>query len=131
MKTRTINPTPWMGHFNMHHAVEVTGATRTLYISGQTSTDAEGATLHAGDIGAQYKVAWANLKDALAEAGMTPANIVRLNIYTTDVDALMEVAGAFTGMIKADGTETSATLVGVTRLFDPGLMIELEATAAA
>lgn len=131
MKIRTINPTPWMAHFNMHHAVEVTGATRTLYISGQTSTAPDGSTLHAGDIAAQYKVAWANLKDALAEAGMAPSNIVRLNIYTTDVDALMVVAGEFTGLIKSDGTETSATLVGVTRLFDPGLMIELEATAAA
>ena len=131
MKTRTINPTPWMAHFNMHHGVEVTGATRTLYISGQTSTGPDGSTLHADNIAAQYKVAWANLKDALSEAGMTPANIVRLNIYTTDVDALMVVAGEFTGMIKADGAETSATLVGVTRLFDPGLMIELEATALA
>lgn len=131
MKTRSINPTPWMEHFNMHHGVEVTGATRTLYISGQTSTAADGSTLHAGDIAAQYPVAWANLRDVLAEAGMTPANIVRLNIYTTDVDALMAVAGEFTGLIKSDGTETSATLVGVTRLFDPGLMIELEATAVA
>lgn len=131
MKTRTINPTPWMAQFNMHHAVEVTGATRTLYISGQTSTAPDGSTLHAGDIAAQHKVAWANLKDALAEAGMTPANIVRLNIYTTDVDALMAVAGEFTGMIKDDGVTTSSTLVGVTRLFDPGLMIELEATAVA
>jgi enamine deaminase RidA (YjgF/YER057c/UK114 family) len=131
MKTRTINPTPWMEHFNMHHGVEVTGATRTLYISGQTSTAADGSTLHAGDIAAQYKLAWANLKDALAAAGMAPANLVRLNIYTTDVDALMAVAGEFTGLIKGDGAETSATLVGVTRLFDPGLMIELEATAVA
>ncbi len=131
MKTRTIDPTPWMGHFNMHHGIEVTGATRTLYLSGQTSTAADGTTLHAGDIAAQYKSAWSNLKDALAEAGMTPVNIVRLNIYTTDVDALMAVAADFTGMIKGDGAETSATLVGVTRLFDPGLMIELEATAVA
>lgn len=131
MKTRTINPTPWMAHFNMHHGVEVTGATRTLYISGQTSTAADGSSLHAGDIAAQYKVAWANLKAALGEAGMGPSNIVRLNIYTTDVDALMAVASEFTGMFKEDGVTTSATLVGVTRLFDPGLMIELEATAVA
>ncbi len=131
MKTRTINPTPWLQHFNLHHGVEVTGATRTLYLSGQTSTDADGTTVHAGDIGAQYKVAWANLKDALKAAGMTPANIVRLNVYTTDVDAFMAIAGDATGLFKADGAETSCTLLGVARLFDPGVMIELEATAVA
>lgn len=131
MKTRTINPTPWMSHFNMNHGVEVTGATRTLYLSGQTSTAADGTTLHAGDLTAQYMTAWNNLKDALAEAGMAPSNIVRLTIYTTNVDALMAIAGDFTGLIKADGAETSATLLGVTRLFDPDVMIELEATAVA
>lgn len=131
MKTRTINPTPWLQHFNLHHGVEVTGATRTLYLSGQTSTDPEGATLHTGDIAAQFKMAWANLKDALAEGGMTPANVVRLNIYTTDVDAFMAAAGDLTGLIKADGTETSCTLLGVARLFDPAVLVELDATAVA
>ncbi len=131
MKTRTINPTPWLQHFNLHHGVEVTGGTRTLYLSGQTSTAADGATLHAGDLGAQFRTAWGNVKDALKEAGMGPSNIVRLNIFVTDVDAFMAIAGDATGAIKADGTETACTLIGVARLFDPGLMIELEATAVA
>lgn len=48
MKTRAITPTPWLAHFNLHHSVEVTGGTRTLYLSGQTSTAAGGATLYAG-----------------------------------------------------------------------------------
>lgn len=131
MKTRTINPTPWLQHFNLHHGVEVTGATRTLYLSGQTSTAADGSTLHAGDLGAQFKTAWANVKDALKEAGMGPSNVVRLNIFVTDVDAFMGIAGEATGAIKADGTETACTLIGVARLFDPDVMIELEATAVA
>ena len=131
MKTRTINPTPWMQHFNLHHGVEVTGGARTLYLSGQTSTAADGSTLHAGDLGAQFKAAWANVKDALKEAGMRPSNVVRLNIFVTDVDAFMAIAGDATGEIKADGTETACTLIGVARLFDPDVMIELEATAVA
>jgi enamine deaminase RidA (YjgF/YER057c/UK114 family) len=130
MKTRTINPTPWMQHFNLHHGVEVTGAARTLYLSGQTSTAADGSPLHPGDISAQFRTAWSNLKDALTEAGMTPANIVRLNIYTTHVDAFMAAAADLTPIFKADGAETSCTLLGVARLFDPAIMIELEATAA-
>ncbi len=131
MKTRTINPTPWLQHFNLHHGVEVTGAARTLYLSGQTSTAADGATLHAGDLGAQFKTAWANVKDALKEAGMGPPNVVRLNIFVTDVDAFLAIAGDATAEIKADGTETACTLIGVARLFDPDVMIELEATAVA
>lgn len=131
MKTRTINPTPWMQHFNLHHGVEVTGATRTLYLSGQTSTNAEGATLHTGDIAAQFRKAWENLKEALAEGDMSAANIVRLNVYTTDIDAFMAAAGDLTALFKADGTETTCTLLGVARLFDPAVLIELEATAVA
>jgi enamine deaminase RidA (YjgF/YER057c/UK114 family) len=131
MKTRTINPTPWLQHFNLHHGIEVTGGTRTLYLSGQTSTAADGSTLHAGDLAGQFRTAWSNLKDALAEAGMTPANVVRLNIYTTHVDAFMAIAGDMTGELKKDGTVTSCTLLGVARLFDPAVMIELEATAVA
>ncbi len=131
MKTRTINPTPWLQHFNLHHGVEVTGAARTLYLSGQTSTDAAGAVLHTGDMAAQFKTAWSNLKDALTAAGMTPANVVRLNIYTTDVDAFMAAAAELTGLLKADGTEPSCTLLGVARLFDPAVLVELEATAVA
>ena len=45
--------------------------------------------MHPGDIVAQFRLAWANLKDALTEAGMTPADVVRLNMYTTDVDGFM------------------------------------------
>jgi len=131
MKTRTIHPTPWLRHFNLHHGVEVTCRTRALYLSGKTSTAADGMTLHAGDLGAQFKTAWANVKDALKEAGMAPSNMVRLNIVVTDVDGFIAIAGDATGAIKADGTETACTLIGVARLFDPEVMIELEATAVA
>ena len=131
MQTRAINPTPWLQGFNINHGVEVTGVQRTLYLSGQTANAADGTPMHEGDLIAQFKMAWANLKDALAEAGMTPANVVRLNMYTTDVDALMGAAGELVGVFAADGCNPVSTLVGVTRLFEPSLMVELEATAVA
>lgn len=71
------------------------------------------------------------MKDALKEAGTGPSNTARLNIFVTDVDAFLAMAGDATGAIKADGTETAGTLIGVARLFDPDVMIELEATAVA
>ncbi|RGP40405.1 hypothetical protein BPTFM16_00690 [Altererythrobacter insulae] len=131
MQINTHNPTSWLSGFGLNHAVEVSGATRTVYFSGQTATDAEGHAMHAGDIVAQYKLAWQNLLDALESAGMTAANIVRLNFYTTDVDAFMASAEQTMSLHGEAGAQVSATLLGVERLFDPDIMIEIEATAVA
>ena len=131
MQTRTINPTPWLQAFNVNHGVEITDGQRTLYLSGQTSTSGDGTPMHPGDLVAQFTLAWANLKDALAEADMTPANVIRLTMYTTDVDGVMEAAGEIFGLVAADGCGPAATLLGVTRLFDPSIMIEIEGTAVA
>ena len=92
MQKREINPTEWLQAFNINHAIEVTGGERVLYLSGQTANAADG-TAHPGDLVAQFRLAWSNLKDALAAAGMDPTNIVRLNMYTTDVDGFMAAAG--------------------------------------
>jgi enamine deaminase RidA (YjgF/YER057c/UK114 family) len=62
---------------------------------------------------------------------MTPANVVRLNFYTTDVDAFMASAGELVPILGAAGCTPVATLLGVTRLFEPSIMIEMEATAVA
>ncbi len=131
MERRNINPTPWLQAFNLNHGVEVTGVQRTLYLSGQTATDPEGNPMHPGDIVAQFKMAWSNLKDALAAAGMTAANVVRLNVYTTDVDALMGAAGELMPVFASDGCSPASTVLGVARLFEPSIMVELEATAVA
>lgn len=131
MQTREINPTPWLQGFNLNHGIEVTGAQRTLYLSGQTSNAADGSPMHAGDLVAQFTLAWANLKDALAASDMEPSNIVRLNMYTTDVDAFMAAAEQLIPIFAADGCGPVATLLQVVRLFEPELMIELEATAVA
>jgi len=64
-----------------------------LYLSGQTANAADGEAMHSGDLVAQFRLAWSNLKDSLSIAGMDPSNIVRLNMYTTDVDSFMAAAG--------------------------------------
>jgi enamine deaminase RidA (YjgF/YER057c/UK114 family) len=131
MERRAFNPTPWLQAFNLNHAIEVRNAKRTLYLSGQTATSADGAAMHPGDIAAQFRAAWSNLKDALTAAGMAPANVVRLNIYTTDVDGFMAAAGELIPVFAADGVQPVSTLLGVSRLYDPAVLIELEATAVA
>jgi enamine deaminase RidA (YjgF/YER057c/UK114 family) len=129
MDKREINPTLWLKGFGLNQGVEVTGGNRTLYLSGQVPVNEDGVPMHAGDIVAQFKLAWKNLKDALAESGMAPSNVVRLNMYTTDVDAFMGAAGDLMPAMAEDGCAPVSTLLGVARLFDPSVMIELEATA--
>jgi len=62
---------------------------------------------------------------------MGPGNIARLNISTTDMDAFMAAAEQPAPIWANDGAAMTCTLIGVERLFDPDLMIELEATAVA
>jgi enamine deaminase RidA (YjgF/YER057c/UK114 family) len=131
MQRREINPTDWLLAFNLNQGIEVTGGERVLYLSGQTSNAADGAPMHAGDLVAQFRLAWSNLKDALTAANMVPSNIVRLNIYTTDVDAFMTAGNELVPIFAQDGCKPVCTLLGVARLFEPELMVELEATAVA
>jgi enamine deaminase RidA (YjgF/YER057c/UK114 family) len=133
VKTRAVNPWTWQDQFGFSQAVEASGAERVLLCAGQTSVDADGAPLHPGDMAAQTGQALDNLEAVLKQAGMGLANVVRLNFYTTDVDAFFasgaEVIGARVG--TAGGPPPAGTLLGVARLAFPELMIELEATAVA
>jgi enamine deaminase RidA (YjgF/YER057c/UK114 family) len=131
MIRRELNPTDWLLGFNINQGVEVTNGQRVLYLAGQTSNGPDGAPLHAGDLVEQFRHAWSNLKDALAAAGMDATNVVRLNMYTTDVPTFMALAHDIVPIFAADGCRPVGTLLGVTALFQPELMIELEATAVA
>lgn len=128
MDKRAVNPWSWQEQFGFEQAVETSGAERALFCAGQTSVDANGAPLHPGDMGAQVNQALENLEAVLREAGYEPANVVRLNIYTTDVDAFIQASEDITRLNEADA-RFSSTLLGVSRLAFPELMVELEATA--
>jgi enamine deaminase RidA (YjgF/YER057c/UK114 family) len=62
---------------------------------------------------------------------MTLANVVRLNIYTVDVEALLGAIGPYQERFSAVGNRPASTLLGISRLAFPELMVELEATAVA
>jgi len=132
MQARPIIPQPFLSEsFNINQAIEVTGGQRVLYVSGQTSNDASGAPMHPGDLVAQFRLAWENLVEVLAAANMEPRNIVRLNFYTTDVETFMARAGEMVSVLAQAGCKPVATLLGVVRLFEPSIMVEIEATAVA
>lgn len=131
MERRTINPVTWSEAFGYSQGVLVEGAGRTLHISGQTAMSAEGRPEHDGDARAQLALAMDNLEAVLAEAGMTLANVVRLGVFATDLDAVMPAYGEIAGRLGAAGVSPSMTIVQVSRLVVPGQLVEIEATAAA
>jgi enamine deaminase RidA (YjgF/YER057c/UK114 family) len=124
-----VNPWQWSLGMGFSQAELVQGHSKVLVCSGQTSVDADGAPQHVGDMAAQLGLALDNLEAVLTQAGMTFANVVRLNVYTTDIDAFFASYGAL--VERAAGNTPASTLLGVARLAFPELMVELEATAMA
>jgi enamine deaminase RidA (YjgF/YER057c/UK114 family) len=131
MERTPVNPITWSLEFGFHQGEVVSGATRTLYISGQTAMSADGRPEHDGDVAAQLALATDNLEAVLAAADMSLANLVRLNVYTTDVDALFPHYGILAARLGAAGVAPTTTMLGVTRLAIPGQLVELEGTAVA
>lgn len=131
MQTKAVNPWTWQDAYGFSQAVEITGATRQLVCSGQTSVDADGNPLHPGNMAAQLSCALDNLEAVLEKAGMGLGNVVRLNYYTTDIDAYFAASGQIARRFAAVGVKPAGTLLGVSRLFHPDILVEIEATAAA
>jgi enamine deaminase RidA (YjgF/YER057c/UK114 family) len=130
MESRIINPWTWQDSRGFVQGREVSGATRTLYCAGVTSVDADGVVMHAGDMAAQLMQALDNLEAILDAAGYTLADVVRLTTYTTDVDACVAARPPMIRRLLDADCRYASTLLGITRLAQPGLLVELEATAA-
>ena len=129
MERTAVNPVTWSLEMGFNQGEVVSGQARTLYVSGQTAMSKDGKPEHEGDMAAQLALALDNLEAVLAEAGMTLASLVRLNVYTTDVDALFPHYGVLAGRLGAAGVAPTTTMLGVARLAIPGQMVELEGTA--
>jgi enamine deaminase RidA (YjgF/YER057c/UK114 family) len=130
MNRTPVNPWPWSLPLGYNQAELVTGTTRQLICAGQTAVDASGAPQHPGDMRGQLALALDNLDAVLAAAGMSLADVVRLNVYATDVDAALRNFDLLGQRFGPLGVAPPMTLLGVPRLAMPSLMIELEATAA-
>ncbi len=130
MKRIAVNPWPWSLNLGYNQAELLVGANRRLVCAGQTSVDAGGNPQHPGDMRSQISLALDNLQAVLTAADMGLADVVRLTIYTTDMDEALrhfDVLGSRFGPVDA---APPMTLLGVTRLAMPALMFEIEATAA-
>jgi enamine deaminase RidA (YjgF/YER057c/UK114 family) len=129
VERRNVNPWSWQDQYGFSQAIEVSGNQRTLICAGQTSTAPDGSTLHAGDIRGQVTAALDNLETVLGEAGFALSDVVRLNYYTTDIEAFFTAADILGERLGAAGIQPASTLLGVTRLAFSDLLVEIEATA--
>jgi reactive intermediate/imine deaminase len=100
-----------------------------VFVSGQVAYDAQRRVVGKGDMRAQTRQVFENLKAVLAEAGSDLAHVVRLNAYLTDLSQLEAHREARKEYLGDFANAPASTLVGVTRLVDPDLLLELEAVA--
>ena len=131
MPRRIINPWTWQDKYGFVQGNEITGAQRMLFCAGITSVDDDGNLMHEGDMRAQVGCALDNIATVLDQAGFRFSDVMRLNVYTTDIDALLQAHDYLTERLSSVGCRHAGTLLGVTRLANPGMLVEIEVTAAA
>ena len=130
MDVERINPAELARPSGFSHAVSVT-ASRMVFLAGQVGVDRDG-TVVSGGVVAQFEQALANLLTALAAAGGQPSELVSLTIYSVDVadyQAHARQIGAVWRRLVGVGYPAMAA-VGVTRLWDPDALVEMQGIAA-
>ena len=131
MQRTPVNPWDWSLKLGYNQAEIIAGTSRQVICAGQTAVDGAGNPQHPGDMRGQISLALDNLEAVLAGADMTLSNIIRLGVFATDVDEALknfDLLGMRLGRVQC---APPMTLLGVTRLAIPGLLFEIEATAAA
>jgi 2-iminobutanoate/2-iminopropanoate deaminase len=107
--------------------IKTTGGT-IVWISGQVSQDKNGKMVHKGDFAGQARQALSNLKAMVEAAGGTINDIIKVNTYLTDLRYREELARVRAEFFP-EGKLPASTLVGVTALADPDMLVEIEAIA--
>jgi enamine deaminase RidA (YjgF/YER057c/UK114 family) len=117
-----LHPAPGFSH------VAIAEGTRLVHLAGQVALAEDFSIVGGDDLGAQTAAAMRNVEIALAAAGCTRDDVVRRTIYTlhpTEYETITAAIDEVTG-----GAEHPAqTIVGITGLAVPGLLIEIECTA--
>jgi len=128
-RIKLINPEELARPSGFSHAVAATG--RMVFLAGQIGMDRNGNVVDGGVV-AQFEQALGNLLTALAAAGGQPEDLVSLTIYLIDVEDY-QAHGKEIGAVwrRLAGTEYPAMAgVGVTRLWDPAALVEIQGIAA-
>jgi reactive intermediate/imine deaminase len=99
----------------------------TIYLSGQVALDDKGNVIGVGDMKAQTKQVFENLKTALGAAGASFADVVKITFYVTDVTQIQKIREVRDQYVQAE--PPASTLVEVKALVRLEFMIEVDAVA--
>ncbi|HXV06880.1 MAG TPA: RidA family protein [Burkholderiales bacterium] len=120
------------GLLNVPSFSQVTTASegKLVFVSGQVSWDEKGKPLHAGDLEAQTRKTYENLKIALAAAGATFRDVVKFTVYVKNLDtAKWRLISKVRSEYLSPDHPPASTMIGVTGLVYDELLIEIEAYA--
>jgi len=127
-----INP-PELGTPPGYSQIVEVSAGKMIFIAGQTALDRDGKVVGPGNFAAQAAQVFDNLTAALQAVGCTPANLVKLTVFLTDMSnlsAYREARNRFFAKVTPPAAP-AVTLVEVSKLYGPQFLIEIEAIAAA
>ena len=131
MIRRAVNPWDWSIKLGYNQAEIIDGVSRQVICAGQTAVNGDGNPQHLGDMRAQINLALDNMEAVLSAADMNLSNVIKLGIYATDVDEALKNFDLLGMRFGSHQVAPPMSLLGVTRLAIPGLLFEIEATAAA
>ncbi len=124
---RFLSPETLPPPFGYSHVVDAP-AGRIIYVSGQVPLDADGQLVGEGDFAAQTRQVFENLSHALEATGASWSDVVKLDYFLSDVGEITSVRA-----IRDDYVDTerppASTLVEVSGLFRPDVLIEIQAVA--